>query len=39
VPRLMAEFLDHPQPAQLDAACLTEHRPAAFFLGLNGSAP
>jgi pimeloyl-ACP methyl ester carboxylesterase len=39
VPRLMAEFLDHPRPAQLDAACLSSHRPAAFFLGANGPAP
>jgi len=39
VPRLMAEFLDHPQPALLDATCLNAHRPAAFFLGASGPAP
>jgi pimeloyl-ACP methyl ester carboxylesterase len=39
VPRLMAEFLDDPRAAALDAACLNEHRPAAFFLGVSGPAP
>jgi pimeloyl-ACP methyl ester carboxylesterase len=39
VPRLMAEFLDDPRPAQLDAACLRELRPAAFFLGMSGPSP
>jgi len=39
VPRLMAEFLDHPDPASLDASCLSEHRAAPFFLGVSGPAP
>ena len=39
VPRLTAEFLDHPDPARLDASCLAAHRPAAFFLGVSGPAP
>jgi len=39
VPRLMADFLDRPQPEALDATCLQAHRPAAFFLGVSGPAP
>ena len=39
VPRLMAAFLDAPDPKELDAACLKEHRPAPFFIGSAGPAP
>lgn len=39
VPKLMAEFLDSPDPAALDAACLERHHPAPFFVGLTGPAP
>ena len=39
VPRLMAAFLDAPDPQALDAACLGEHRPAPFFIGSTGPAP
>ena len=39
MPKLMAEFFDHPEPELLDAACLERHRPAPFFVGLNGPAP
>ncbi len=39
VPQLMAEFLDHPVPESLDAACLERHRPAPFFVGLTGPSP
>ena len=39
VPRLMAAFLDHPDPAGLDATCLKQHRPAPFFISINGPAP
>ena len=39
VPRLIAEFLDRADPAGLDAACLERHRPAAFFVDLEGPAP
>lgn len=39
VPRLMATFLDRPDPALLDASCLKQHRPAPFFISINGPAP
>ena len=39
VPRLMADFLDLPDPSRLDAACLERHRPAAFFVRTSGPAP
>ena len=39
VPRLMAEFLDTPDPQQLDAACLKLHSPAPFFVSTIGPAP
>jgi len=39
VPRLVAAFLDTPDPQALDAACLGEHRPAPFFIGSTGPAP
>jgi pimeloyl-ACP methyl ester carboxylesterase len=39
IPRLMAEFLDAAAPAKLDASCLKEHRPAAFFVSMTGPAP
>ena len=39
VPRLMAQFLDDAKPGSLDAACLEQHRPAPFFVGLTGPAP
>jgi pimeloyl-ACP methyl ester carboxylesterase len=39
VPRLMARFLDDPDPAALDASCLDHHHPASFFLGMTGPAP
>jgi len=39
VPKLMAAFLDNPDPQALDAACLAAHRPAPFFVGLTGPAP
>ena len=39
VPRLMAEFLDAAAPEKLDAACLGQHRPAAFFISMTGPAP
>ncbi len=39
VPRLMAAFLDAPDPKALDARCLEEHHPAAFFVGAMGPAP
>lgn len=39
VPRLMSEFLDHAQPEALDAGCLAQHRPPAFFVNMTGPAP
>jgi pimeloyl-ACP methyl ester carboxylesterase len=39
VPRIMAAFLDDPDPETLDASCLKEHRPAPFFVGLTGPPP
>ncbi len=39
VPRLMADFLDDPRPAQLDAGCLKRHRPKPFFVNVSGPAP
>jgi pimeloyl-ACP methyl ester carboxylesterase len=39
MPRLVASFLDAPDPQALDAACLEEHRPAPFFIGSTGPAP
>ena len=39
VPRLMAAFLDDPDPQALDVGCLKEHRPAPFFVSSTGPAP
>ena len=39
MPRLVAAFLDAPDPQALDAACLEEHLPAPFFIGSTGPAP
>ncbi|HEY1313427.1 MAG TPA: alpha/beta fold hydrolase [Steroidobacteraceae bacterium] len=39
VPRLMAEFLEAAAPEKLDASCLKQHRPAAFFVSMTGPAP
>jgi pimeloyl-ACP methyl ester carboxylesterase len=39
MPRLVAAFLDAPDPQALDAACLAEHRPAPFFIGSTGPGP
>jgi pimeloyl-ACP methyl ester carboxylesterase len=39
MPRLVASFLDAPDPQALDAACLEEHRPTPFFIGSTGPAP
>ena len=39
VPKLVAQFLDDPDTDRLDMHCLAAHRPAPFFVGLNGPAP
>ncbi len=35
-PKLVAEFLDHPKPVELDVTCLTEHDEAALFTRFTG---
>jgi pimeloyl-ACP methyl ester carboxylesterase len=39
MPKLMAEFLDNPDPPALDATCLERHYPAPFFVDSAGPAP
>jgi pimeloyl-ACP methyl ester carboxylesterase len=39
IPKLIAEFLDHPSPETLDASCLGSHRPEPFFVSFAGPAP
>ena len=39
MPKLMAEFLDNPDPPALDATCLERHHPAPFFVDSAGPAP
>ena len=39
MPRLMAEFLNAPDPEHLAAQCLGKHRAAPFFIGFTGPAP
>jgi pimeloyl-ACP methyl ester carboxylesterase len=39
MPKLMAEFLDNPDPQALDAVCLERHRSAPFFVDSAGPAP
>ncbi|GAC1303838.1 MAG: alpha/beta fold hydrolase [Steroidobacteraceae bacterium] len=39
VPKLMADFLNDPAPEKLDTTCLARHRPAPFFVDLNGPSP
>jgi len=39
MPKLMAEFLDNPDPPALDATCLERHHPAPFFVDSTGPAP
>ena len=38
-PRLIADFIDEPDPAALDASCLEALKPRPFFLNYGGSAP
>lgn len=38
-PRLIAEFIDDPEPEALDASCLETLKPRPFFLNYGGSAP
>jgi len=35
----MAEFLDGAALEKLDATCLEQHRPAAFFVSASGPSP
>jgi pimeloyl-ACP methyl ester carboxylesterase len=39
MPRLMAAFLDSPQPEKLDVTCLKDHIPAPFFISMTGPSP
>jgi pimeloyl-ACP methyl ester carboxylesterase len=39
MPRLVAEFLERPSPAALDAACLKDLGDVPFLLDANGAAP
>jgi pimeloyl-ACP methyl ester carboxylesterase len=41
MPRLMAEFLDDPdpKPEKLDASCLEQHTPEPFFISMTGPSP
>jgi pimeloyl-ACP methyl ester carboxylesterase len=39
IPKLMADFLDHADPAGLDAGCLASTMPVPFFLTPTGPAP
>jgi pimeloyl-ACP methyl ester carboxylesterase len=39
VPRLMAQFLDHMDPRNLDIRCLAQHRAPPFFVSLTGPVP
>jgi len=39
VPRLMAQFLDHTDPRNLDIRCLAQHRAPPFFVSLTGPVP
>jgi pimeloyl-ACP methyl ester carboxylesterase len=39
IPKVMAEFLDSADPDRLATACLQDHRPAPFFIDMNGPAP
>jgi pimeloyl-ACP methyl ester carboxylesterase len=38
-PRLVARFLDHPDPAALDAGCVKDFGPVPAFIDFNGAAP
>lgn len=39
VPRLMAQFLDVPDPSRLDVSCLAGHRAPPFFVSSTGPSP
>jgi pimeloyl-ACP methyl ester carboxylesterase len=39
VPKLIAQFLNDAVAETLDATCLEQHHPAAFFVGLTGPSP
>ena len=39
VPRVLRAFLEHPEPAELDARCLDSEPATPFFLSLLGPAP
>jgi pimeloyl-ACP methyl ester carboxylesterase len=39
VPKLIEQFIDHPDPASLDASCLDRLGPTPAFVDFNGAAP
>jgi pimeloyl-ACP methyl ester carboxylesterase len=39
IPKLMAAFLDAPDPQALDVTCLGPHRPVPFFVSMTGPQP
>jgi pimeloyl-ACP methyl ester carboxylesterase len=39
VPKLIEQFLDHPDPSRLDASCLDRLGPTPAFVDFNGAAP
>jgi pimeloyl-ACP methyl ester carboxylesterase len=39
VPKLIEQFLDHPDPGKLDASCLDRLGPTPAFVDFNGAAP
>jgi pimeloyl-ACP methyl ester carboxylesterase len=39
IPRLIAQFLDDPDPQRLDAGCLAHHRAPPFFVSATGPSP
>jgi hypothetical protein len=39
MPKLIEQFLDHPDPRKLDASCLDRLGPTPAFVDFNGAAP
>ena len=39
MPKLIEQFIDHPDPAKLDAGCLERLGPTPAFVDFNGAAP
>jgi alpha-beta hydrolase superfamily lysophospholipase len=39
MPKLIEQFIDHPDPKRLDASCLDRLGPTPAFVNFNGAAP